>query len=137
MLRSLQGGCSSPIGVCSTFETLKETETEDTTAEEQQQRLPRIDRGRVHLHATVLDMAGTKEIFAEDVAVVQCDIQAEQLGNPLLTCFFTKPRATYYRSQFNLLIGSIREMAEMAEMAGKMHGLLLSSCTNLYEWFTF
>ncbi|KAL0941953.1 Porphobilinogen deaminase [Colletotrichum truncatum] len=79
MLRSLQGGCSSPIGVCSTFEALMETETADTT-EEFQQQLPSLDRGKLHLQATILDMTGTTEIFAEDVAVVQCDIEAEQLG---------------------------------------------------------
>ncbi|KAK1972156.1 porphobilinogen deaminase [Colletotrichum sublineola] len=65
MLRSLQGGCSSPIGVCSTFESLES---------------PSLDRGKLHLQATVLDMAGTSGIFAEDVAVVQSDGEAEQLG---------------------------------------------------------
>nr|XP_036587176.1 Porphobilinogen deaminase [Colletotrichum truncatum]KAF6797907.1 Porphobilinogen deaminase [Colletotrichum truncatum] len=80
MLRSLQGGCSSPIGVCSTFEALMETETADTT-EEFQQQLPSLDRGKLHLQATILDMTGTTEIFAEDVAVVQCDIEAEQLAS--------------------------------------------------------
>ncbi|RGP74038.1 porphobilinogen deaminase [Fusarium sporotrichioides] len=80
MLRSLQGGCSSPIGVCSTFEALTETKTADTTEQERQHHLPSLDCGKLHLQATILDMTGTKEIFAEDVAVVRCDMEAEQLG---------------------------------------------------------
>ncbi|KAL3294062.1 porphobilinogen deaminase, partial [Colletotrichum asianum] len=80
MLRSLQGGCSSPIGVCSTFEALVETETADTPQDERQQELLSLNRGRLHLQATILETPGTAEIFAEDVAIVHRDIEAEQLG---------------------------------------------------------
>ncbi|GKU05904.1 porphobilinogen deaminase [Fusarium langsethiae] len=80
MLRSLQGGCSSPIGVWSTFEARTETKTADTTEQERQHHFPSLDCGKLHLQATILNMTGTKEIFAEDVAVVRCDMEAEQLG---------------------------------------------------------
>ncbi|KDN66007.1 putative 5-aminolevulinate synthase [Colletotrichum sublineola] len=79
MLRSLQGGCSSPIGVCSTFESLEVIKTPGNE-QQQEHKSPSLDRGKLHLQATVLDMAGTSGIFAEDVAVVQSDGEAEQLG---------------------------------------------------------
>ncbi|KAK2047297.1 periplasmic binding protein-like II [Colletotrichum somersetense] len=76
---SIDRACSSPIGVCSTFEPLEAIEA---TGNEQLQahKSPSLDRGKLYLKAAILDMAGTPEIFADDVAVVQCDSEAEQLG---------------------------------------------------------
>lgn len=65
MLRRLQGGCSSPIGVCSSFEE-----------EEDSQSLC----GKLSLQATVLNISGKAEVSSQDVAVVQCDSEAEELG---------------------------------------------------------
>ena len=60
MLRSLQGGCSSPIGVYCFFDP--------------------ADATKLHLNATVLDTDGSKEISAESSQTVSTDDQAEQLG---------------------------------------------------------
>lgn len=60
MLRSLQGGCSSPIGVSCFFDP--------------------ADASKLHLHATVLDTDGSKEVSAEGSQSVASDDQAEQLG---------------------------------------------------------
>ncbi|KAJ5997307.1 Tetrapyrrole biosynthesis hydroxymethylbilane synthase, partial [Penicillium canescens] len=73
MLRSLQGGCSSSIGVCSSFEPLKENESAD-----KEQRGP--GSGTLRLQATVIHIEGNSEIFAEDASTVLCDDEAEQLG---------------------------------------------------------
>jgi hydroxymethylbilane synthase len=58
MLRCLQGGCSSPIGVWSKFES------EDT----------------LRLRATVLHVHGTSEVTAEHAVAVSNDRAAEGLG---------------------------------------------------------
>ncbi|SMR53879.1 unnamed protein product [Zymoseptoria tritici ST99CH_3D1] len=58
MLRHLQGGCSSPIGVWSEFEG------EDI----------------LHLRATVLHIEGTSDVTAENVASVRSDAEADALG---------------------------------------------------------
>ncbi|KAH8663783.1 porphobilinogen deaminase [Ilyonectria robusta] len=80
MLRSLQGGCSSPIGVWSSLEPREENEPADTRQEQERG----CDTGnlgvRVRLRATVLHVEGTSHIFAEDVGTVQCDSEAEKLG---------------------------------------------------------
>ena len=73
MLRSLQGGCSSPVGVSSFFAPPRLNDAED--AEEKAR-----DGGLLHLHATVLDMEGTMEIRAKDAGLVWNDDEAEQLG---------------------------------------------------------
>ncbi|KAJ5958207.1 Tetrapyrrole biosynthesis hydroxymethylbilane synthase [Penicillium vulpinum] len=66
MLRSLQGGCSSSVGVWSSFEP-------DT----QQQG---SGSGTLRLRATVIHIEGLSELSSEDVGTVQCDEEAEQLG---------------------------------------------------------
>ncbi|OQE34899.1 hypothetical protein PENCOP_c015G08974 [Penicillium coprophilum] len=72
MLRTLQGGCSTPIGVCSSFEPVKEKESAD--------KEKRGDSGTLRLQATVIDIEGKSVICAEDVRTVMCDDEAEQLG---------------------------------------------------------
>ena len=62
MLRSLQGGCSSPIGVYSSFEP-SGTMT-----------------GKLRLHATVADLNGTRGVSADDEGIVDSDEGAEELG---------------------------------------------------------
>jgi hydroxymethylbilane synthase len=73
MLRSLQGGCSSSIGVSSSFEPLEKGDSADT----QQQG---SESGTLRLQATVIHIEGLSEISAEDVGTVQCDEEAEKLG---------------------------------------------------------
>ncbi|KAL3960442.1 hypothetical protein ACCO45_005559 [Purpureocillium lilacinum] len=72
MLRTLQGGCSSPIGVWSSLEPFKESEPTKT----QQGR----EGSSLRLRATVLHVDGTSEVFAESSGTVECDDDAEQLG---------------------------------------------------------
>ena len=74
MLRSLQGGCSSPIGVWSSFEPnraagLSPERTEGLSCQ-----------GTLHLHATVLDLDGTDEISAEYLGPVSSDDEADKIG---------------------------------------------------------
>ncbi|OQE25018.1 hypothetical protein PENFLA_c009G09667 [Penicillium flavigenum] len=76
MLRSLQGGCSSSIGVWSSFEAL------DT------QQGP--GSGTLRLRATIIHMEGTSEISSEDVTTVQCDEEAEQLGVSVANMLLSK-----------------------------------------------
>jgi hydroxymethylbilane synthase len=64
MLRSLQGGCSSPIGTHSTFEPSSAGDAS----------------GALHLHGTVLDIEGSTEVSAEGSRDVGSDEDAEQLG---------------------------------------------------------
>ncbi|KAF7557703.1 hypothetical protein G7Z17_g440 [Cylindrodendrum hubeiense] len=73
MLRSLQGGCSSPIGVCSYFEPPNADKPEDAEKKGS-------EGGTLRLNGTVLDMDGTKSIFAENSGTVWSDNEAEQLG---------------------------------------------------------
>ncbi|EGX97210.1 porphobilinogen deaminase [Cordyceps militaris CM01] len=70
MLRSLQGGCSSPIGASSSWD-------------------PTTDN-RLRLQATVLDIEGTTSIFAEAEGIVQDDEAAEQLGVAVADILFEK-----------------------------------------------
>ena len=72
MLRTLQGGCSSPIGVWSSLEPLKQNELPDSTCAR--------EGGNLRLRATVLHIDGTSEVSAADVGPVQCDEEAERLG---------------------------------------------------------
>lgn len=70
MLRSLQGGCSSPIGVWSSLQDSTGTDAEESSL-----------GGRIlHLHGTVLNTEGTRSISAEYSAVVRGDDEAEQVG---------------------------------------------------------
>ncbi|KAH6683667.1 porphobilinogen deaminase [Plectosphaerella plurivora] len=57
MLRKLQGGCSSPVGVWTSME-----------------------EGKVKLRATVLNIEGTKDVVVEEEDVVEGDEGAEGLG---------------------------------------------------------
>ena len=66
MLRSLQGGCSSPIGAYSSFEPLMEDADREG--------------GTIRLQATVLDVDGTTGVSAGDSGTVCSDKEAEQLG---------------------------------------------------------
>lgn len=72
MLRSLQGGCSSPIGVSSSFAPHMESVSEDGRL----QPCP----GKLHLEATVLDLEGKAEVAGQSECVVEDDQGAEQLG---------------------------------------------------------
>lgn len=60
MLRSLQGGCSSPVGTFSFWDP--------------------SNHNRLCLQATVLDMEGTVRISADVENIVESDEAAEQLG---------------------------------------------------------
>lgn len=80
MLRSLQGGCSSSIGVWSSFEPLKENDLADTA----------LDSGTLRLRATVIHIEGTSEISSEDVSTVQSDDDAEQLGISVASMLLSK-----------------------------------------------
>lgn len=80
MLRSLQGGCSSSIGVLSSFEPLKENDLAESA----------IDSGTLRLRATVIHIEGTSEISSEDVSTVQSDDDAEQLGNSVANMLLSK-----------------------------------------------
>ncbi|KAJ5181155.1 Tetrapyrrole biosynthesis hydroxymethylbilane synthase [Penicillium cf. griseofulvum] len=73
MLRSLQGGCSSSIGVSSSFEPLQQGDSADTPQ-------GGSDSGTLRLRATVIHIEGSSEISSEDVGTVQCDEEAEKLG---------------------------------------------------------
>lgn len=75
MLRSLQGGCSSPIGVCCSFESQDTNDPGDGDGQDKAR-----DGGMLHLHATVLDVDGTMSIYAEDSGTVWSDDEAEKLG---------------------------------------------------------
>lgn len=80
MLRSLQGGCSSSIGVWSSFEPLKGNVSTDAA----------LDSGTLHLRATVIHIEGTSEISSEDVSTVQSDEEAEQLGISVVNMLLDK-----------------------------------------------
>lgn len=67
MLRTLQGGCSSPIGVYSAFEV------EDDLAEVNA-------GGQLVLQATVLDIEGKNELYAEQSGLLRSDDDANGLG---------------------------------------------------------
>lgn len=84
MLRDLQGGCSSPIGVCSSFESSNEDEAGDAEGE------GRGGSGTLRLSATVLGVDGTTEVCAEDSAAVLSDDDAEQLGKSLAQLLLQK-----------------------------------------------
>ncbi|KAJ5836934.1 Tetrapyrrole biosynthesis hydroxymethylbilane synthase [Penicillium robsamsonii] len=71
MLRSLQGGCSSSIGVWSSFEPKENDPVDDNQGS---------DSGILRLRATVIHIEGLSEISSEDVGTVQCDEEAERLG---------------------------------------------------------
>jgi hydroxymethylbilane synthase len=73
MLRSLQGGCSSPVGVFSSFIPQDGIDTENVENGS-------YSIGNLKLHGTVLDIEGTKSISAQDSVTVQSDDDAEQLG---------------------------------------------------------
>ncbi|CAH0044837.1 unnamed protein product [Clonostachys solani] len=70
MLRTLQGGCSSPIGVHSTFETSQGGE----------ELVAQDNGGRLRLSGTVLDVEGTTGVTAEFSALVRSDEEAEDVG---------------------------------------------------------
>ncbi|CEJ82084.1 hypothetical protein VHEMI02174 [[Torrubiella] hemipterigena] len=61
MLRTLQGGCSSPIGVYTHYESPE-------------------NGGKLCLGATVVDMAGDKHVSTEELRLVESDEDAEALG---------------------------------------------------------
>lgn len=72
MLRTLQGGCSSPVGVYSTFvPNAEETETKGAL---------RFYNGTLCLHVTVLDIDGKGEVSAHRESIVVDDEGAEKLG---------------------------------------------------------
>lgn len=70
MLRSLQGGCSSPIGVYSSWDP--------------------ATSNRLCLQATVLEMEGTARVFAKDEGIVDDDEAAERLGISVADLLFKK-----------------------------------------------
>ncbi|KPM35879.1 hypothetical protein AK830_g10689 [Neonectria ditissima] len=70
MLRSLQGGCSSPIGVWSAFDA---PDASDPGGESR-------DGGTLRLNGMVLDVDGTTAVQAEDSGSVWSDEEAERLG---------------------------------------------------------
>ena len=70
MLRSLQGGCSSPIGVRSLW---------NPRGGEGQAGCD-SDGGVIRLNATVLNVEGTKEICARHEGHVSSDHEAERIG---------------------------------------------------------
>lgn len=70
MLRSLQGGCSSPIGVYSSFKSAGSGNPGDSEG----------SGGILSLHATVLDVEGKTGLSAEDSGPVSNDDEAERLG---------------------------------------------------------
>lgn len=80
MLRSLQGGCSSSIGVWSSFEPLKGNDLVDTAT----------DSGTLRLRVTVIHIEGTSEISSEDVSTVESDDDAEQLGISVANMLLSK-----------------------------------------------
>ncbi|CAI7595303.1 unnamed protein product [Penicillium discolor] len=80
MLRSLQGGCSSSIGVWSSFEPLKGNDLVDKGT----------DSGILRLRATVIHIEGTSEISSEDVSTVETDDDAEQLGISVANMLLSK-----------------------------------------------
>lgn len=98
MLRSLQGGCSSPIGVWSSLEPLKEEN--GSTEETQRGRDGSGGGGSLSLRATVVNIEGTSEIVAEDVATVQCDEEAEQLGVSVADMLIRKGARSLMPKQF-------------------------------------
>ena len=71
MLRSLQGGCSSPIGVSSAF-----VDPDANSPGGEQGR----DGTMLRLRAFVLDVEGTASVVAQDVKAVSSDHEAERLG---------------------------------------------------------
>ena len=73
MLRSLQGGCSSPVGVFSSFVPLEGIGAENV-------KNGSYDIGTLKLHGTVLDIEGIKSISAHESVTVQGDGEAEELG---------------------------------------------------------
>ncbi|UNI19769.1 Hydroxymethylbilane synthase [Purpureocillium takamizusanense] len=75
MLRSLQGGCSSPIGVWSSLEPFEEESGPGSTRQQACE-----GGGILRLRATVLHVDGASEIYAENSGSVLCDGDAEQLG---------------------------------------------------------
>lgn len=76
MLRHLQGGCSSPIGVFSSFEPLPEAREPVNVQDEPFQKW----RGIMHLKATVLHIDGICEVVAESSSTICADLDAEGLG---------------------------------------------------------
>ncbi|CAI6092296.1 unnamed protein product [Clonostachys chloroleuca] len=74
MLRTLQGGCSSPIGVHSTFETSQGGEKLTVKDDGNQ------EGGQLRLSGTVLDVEGTTGVTAEFSALVRSDEEAEDVG---------------------------------------------------------
>ncbi|KAK7221465.1 hypothetical protein V2G26_009468 [Clonostachys chloroleuca] len=74
MLRTLQGGCSSPIGVHSTFETSQGGEKLAVKDDGNQ------EGGQLRLSGTVLDVEGTTGVTAEFSALVRSDEEAEDVG---------------------------------------------------------
>lgn len=72
MLRTLQGGCSSPIGVYTSFvPNAEETESREAL---------RFYSGTLCLHATVLDIDGKAEVSAHSESTIGDDEGAEKLG---------------------------------------------------------
>lgn len=98
MLRSLQGGCSSPIGVQSLLEPVKNEHNGLT--EDSQQGRDDGSGGTLSLRAMVLHIEGTSEIVAEDVASVRCDEEAEQLGVSVANMLLTKGARDLMQKQF-------------------------------------
>jgi len=78
LLRTLQGGCSSPIGVWSFFYR-KETHDE---------RGGKIQAARLRLHGRVIHPAGTREISRSACHTVSSDADAEALGIALAKKLF-------------------------------------------------
>ncbi|KAJ5512291.1 Tetrapyrrole biosynthesis hydroxymethylbilane synthase [Penicillium fimorum] len=81
MLRSLQGGCSSSIGVWSSFEPKENDPTHENQG---------LNSGILRLRATVIHIEGLSEISSEDVSTVQCDEEAEKLGVSVATMLLNK-----------------------------------------------
>lgn len=99
MLRSLQGGCSSPIGVWSSLEPLKEEEN-GSTEETQRGCDGSGGAGNLSLRATVVNIEGTSEVVAEDVAIVHCDEDAEKLGVSVANMLLLKGARSLMPKQF-------------------------------------
>ncbi len=72
MLRSLQGGCSSPIGVSSSFAPQVQDAPGSTNLQ--------ACAGKLRLEATVLDLEGKAEVSGQGESLVEDDQGAEQLG---------------------------------------------------------
>lgn len=78
MLRKLQGGCSSPVGVNTTLEEIPV---------EVDGKVVRVDK-RIKLQGRIVHPHGTSQVITEASAVVSSDADAEALGSEVAQKLF-------------------------------------------------